>query len=151
MTNAEFYKNEILGMVRNNQTIGLQNNKLVTCKGLSCEDCGFSTFKTRCNHECENVKIKWLYSEYKPQKPKLTKQEHAFCEAVGSGWLARNRNQVLYLHEEKPVKDSYYGWTLDSTFMCLSSFLLPSFDFIEREDEEPYSVKEMLEWEVENE
>ena len=63
MTNAEFYKNEILELVKNDQGIALENNRLVACKGLSCGDCDFAKSviaDTSCNRDCENVKIDWL-------------------------------------------------------------------------------------------
>ena len=104
MTNAEFYKNEVLELVRNDQGIALENNRLVACKGLICEDCDFAKFDAWSNHECENVKINWLYSEYKLQK-KLTKREYNFCRLMKTGWLARNSSGILNLFEGKPIKD----------------------------------------------
>lgn len=90
--------------------------------------------------------------EYKQSKLKLTKRERAFCEVVRDGYLARDETGSLYLYEHKPYK-GYHLWLMDiSPGSCVMvdryERFFPLFDFIKWEDEEPYSVKEMLEWEV---
>ena len=143
MTNFEFYKDKILEFVKNGKVFALKGNDLAACAGTVCKDCSFCS--TEIN--CYALSLKWLYEEYTPPKPKLTKRERGFCETVGSGWLARDRNGELYLHKEKPHKRSD-DWSDDVDWSYLNPSFFPDFDFITWEDDEPYSIEEMLKWEV---
>lgn len=144
MTNFEFYKDKILELAKNNKCFTIKNDAIVSCDDIFCYDCAFDDP----DYICENKKTKWLYEEYTPPKPKLTKREHAFCEAVESGWLARDEDEELYLHQNKPEKRTI-TWVGDITSSEINLRFYPSFDFITWEDDEPYSIEEMLKWEVE--
>ena len=145
MTNFEFYKEKILKLVDNNEGFALTNDIIVSCDDIFCGNCAFND--TDCI--CDNEKIKWLYEEYIPPKPKLTKRERGFCEAVESGWLARDSNGTLYLYKEKPLKHSDDWGDNIIEWSNLNPSFYPSFDFLKWEDDEPYAVEEMLTWEVE--
>lgn len=75
MTNFEKWKDEILKINKYGSAIAVVNGKPINC-GIT--DCDLCEFNPRCN-EC---RINWLYSEYTEPKPKLTKRERAFCEAL---------------------------------------------------------------------
>ena len=77
MTNFEKWKDEILKIANTNSALSLVEGKLAYCDNTICVDCEFCNDK-----DCGAETIKWLYSEYTEPKPKLTKRERAFCEAV---------------------------------------------------------------------
>ena len=143
MKNFEFYKDEILKMCREGDGVrvfALANpNKLYKHNGNPC-----------CSCSCEL--LEWLYSEH-VEKPKLNKYEKNFLELLGTGWIAKDQNLGLYMYAERPVKtyttwDSKFG--ADINFNKIRKFNPQiKFDFIKWEDEEPWSVEELLKLEVE--
>lgn len=94
----------------------------------------------------------WLYAEH-IEKHTLNKYEHALCEALQTGWIARDRGGTIYGYptEEKPRKTgNIWEWT-DNLVKIYSLLALNpeiEFDFIRWEDEEPWSVEELLKLEV---
>lgn len=151
MTNFEFYKDKMLSLAEEGHMIALRNGMIESCDGVLCSQCKFNEDDTI---ECGVTFLKWLYEEYVPAKPKpkLTKRERSFCEVVGEGWLARDKNGKLYLYNQKPLIRSYEGWFLvdEGNVVFLSNDFFPDFDFIRFEDNKPYSIIEMLEWETQN-
>ena len=129
MTNFEYYEDEIKAIINRSDIyygVGLKDGKPVLCDDITCDMCDFDYI----NHVCWVQAIKWLYEEYTPPTPKLTKQEHAFCEAVGSGWLARESDGKLWLFEKKPSQGNY-GWLANGYRMRVNPHFLPSFNFIQ--------------------
>ena len=147
MLEAEKYKNEILNITKQGKSPALIDGKIVPCHDCtSCMGCLFNAALEM--GDCTANMINWLYSEYEPQKPKLTKREHALCEVVGTGWLARDKNGGLALFNEKPEKTkTMWTNTCGNNLHFFSMSFFPTFDFIKWEDE-PYSIEEMLGWEV---
>ena len=143
MTNFEKYKEKILELAEHNEDFALTNDIIVSCDDTLCEDCMLH----KSGNYCKIARIEWLYEEYIPPKPKLTKRERAFCEAVEKGWLARDKRGYLFLNREKPRKYPE-SWSRAIVLAYLEPSFYPTFDFITWEDDEPYSVKEMLTWEV---
>lgn len=150
MTNFEFYKDKILEIGTVDDIALTDDGELHNCSHMSfCSDCEFD------KGDCEIVKTKWLYMEHveKPKPPKLTKKERTFCELFEKGYLARdNDGDDLYLFKNKPHKREYF-WDVDGyDFINLYEFkdiATLKFDFIKWEDEEPWSVEELLKLEVE--
>ncbi len=64
-------------------------------------------------------------------------------------WLARDKNGVMYAHENKPEKDKSLGvwFTRDDNSMFLfSSVVLPDlFPWCKWEDDEPLHITDLLE------
>ena len=86
-----------------------------------------------------------LYGEI---KPKLTRSQRALCEAIGIGWLARNKVECsLRWHSEKPKRDMSDGCYKSPGTERIIGVPFPEFPFVKWEDE-PYSIEEMLKWEV---
>ena len=77
---------------------------------------------------------------------KLTNRERAFCEYAQSGWIARDSDNCICLYNEKPYKEDY-EWKSDNNYETYR-IIEKLFQFIKWEDKEPYSVEEMLTWEV---
>ena len=140
-------------------------NKLEKILELS-KSKGFEYFRGECNHrrihdECKQcsfvevmgspkncdfaVKAEELLEEYIEPK-KLTKRERAFCEYAQSGYIVRDGYGYCIWHEGKPCKiDGSWHSPFRQTVIISTLFMFVSYD-----DEEPYSVEEMLKWEVEN-
>ena len=113
--------------------------------GEDCPNCSFTKVlgHNHCNldHCAEE-----LLEEYE-EPHKLTKRERAFCEYAQEGWIAREESGSLYYFAEKPTtKDIYGHWVDGGNFSLIIEGLFP---FITWEDEEPYSVEDLLTWEVE--
>lgn len=157
MTNFEKWKDELKKLVRKNNGIAIVGGEPVECEADTvCEDCLF--FWTADNGYCpadiDRYAIeytKWLLEEYK-EKPRLTKRQRAFCEAVGSGWLVRSfSGNVLNFYVNKPKRvdsEDYPYWTTHDDYYFTVNNYLPKFEFIKWKDE-PYSIEEMLKWEIE--
>jgi hypothetical protein len=78
---------------------------------------------------------------------KLNKRERNFCEYVETGWTAKDKYGSVNWCPEKPKKHDGHFWSGGAEFCTILPDL---FQFIQWEDEEPYSVEEMLKWEVES-
>ena len=108
--------------------------------------CGFETLDIVKVYE--DYTCKELLWERKP-KPQLTDVEKAILKnylSKGYKWIARDKEDYLYVYINKPLTMSNtlwispyaYSYGCDITFERL-------FQFIKREDDEPYSIEELLE------
>lgn len=145
MTNFEHYKEDILQIIHNHLCgIALKNNTLQPCERTCCSDCQFNCFDE--NSGCKLKMFEWLYSEYKPI-PKLTKQEHAFCVMAETGYIARDKTGYLYWHKTKPTKRETDWMSTIGKWKRMDWENL-QFDFIQWEDNEPWSVEDLLKLQV---
>lgn len=154
MTNYEFYKEEIEMRYRECTPFSLtKQNCIASCEIIDCEECVFSCDnnpETR-GLNCGDRKIMWAVQEH-VDKPKLTKQERKFCELLEDTelWFARQRNMTMpTIFSHKPYKTTtcWHGDTIQS---CeLRKYCNARFEFIKWEDEEPWSVEELMKLEVE--
>lgn len=142
MLNAERFKEEIN---KHNNEFGLADS-IVDCGTLGCRNCRFS----RLNNSdgviimCSTRKVKWLLSEYE-EHTKLTKLEFEllkFWHKQGYKYIARDRDNTLFIYKDKPSKlaeywANLYHYSLDDNFRNL-------FEFVEWEDKEPTSIKDVL-------
>lgn len=155
MTNFEKYENELIEFFENNgydAHPAVVNGKLLDCREVLCRNCVMTGDVPEVVGCRIGSYVKWLHQEYTEPK-KLTKRQRAFCEAVGSGWLVRSfSGNVLNCYVNKPKrvdsKDYPYWTTHDDYYFTVHNYL-PKFEFIKWEDE-PYSIEEMLTWEVED-
>ena len=110
------------------------------CLGV-CDDCFFH----EAGDHCSNIKVKWLLSEYK-EPVKLTRFEHDvlkyLLENTQYRFIARERNDTIYIYTRKPKKGSD-AWEIISGMRNFNLFI-NLFPFIEWEDEEPKSIKKIL-------
>ena len=146
MTNFEKYKDDIIQICTSTgETPAVLSDKVADCEKSKCTDC--LLFKKA--GDCSIMFILWLYEEY-IEPIKLTAEEKAFLSIVKTGWIARDQaGGYLYWYSKKPERKSnifdVYG--IQKAFPI--SKILNLFKFIKWEDE-PYSVEEMLKWEVAN-
>ena len=143
MTNFEYYKDTILELVQDGMAFMInKNGKIDSCEKYGdCEECIFDC------HSCDVDIIEWLYEEH-IEKPKLTKKERQFCELIETGYICRDSIGELWWFQFKPNKKPSKCWD-DGGLMNYMSALPCKFLFIQWEDEEPWSIEELLKLEVE--
>lgn len=140
-TNFEVYKDKILEIANKDDDFGVVNGEVGSCVASKCEKCLFRI----CNGICSTVsKIQWLYAEH-IEAPKLTKRERAFCEAVQTGWIARDMDDSVYWYAEFPGKEDNV-WSA-FTYAKISSMGL-NFPFTKWEDAKPWDVEDLLKLDV---
>lgn len=143
MTNFEKYWNEILEIVKDNETVAVCriNNRPISCDDLCCDDCLFQPdFEG-----CKEAGMIWLRQEAVEKTPALTVKERTFCEVMEYGCIARNKNGNLFFYIGYPHK-SGCAWESIHSYVYISSDL---FKFITWEDEKPWKIKDLLRLEVE--
>lgn len=154
MTNYEFYKEEIEMRYRNGESFALtKQGCVVNCSSIDCSVCMFSA---SCNPDtynllCGDRKMVWAVQEH-IEKPKLTNREKQFCELFGykDVWFARDRTGELFMYVSEFPYRSNDGecWYTEGSMMQMDIFGDVLFSFIKWEDEEPWSIEELLKLEV---
>ena len=143
MTNFEFWKDrlaEITGRGGAVANVAIENDRPVRCSEIhDCKKCD------RCGKCTEGQLIKWLLEE-NIEKPKLTKKERMFCELVETGWIARDKNGSIWWNDKRPTKQ-VRTWSGARNVFHVGA--ITKFSFIKWEDEEPWSVEDLLKLEVE--
>ena len=91
--------------------------------------------------ECTYRKLLWERNE----KPKLTKAERTILENIDKKlqYIVRDKNGELYVYGSLPKRDRFQWWATSGTTMSFCAFN-HLFTFITWEDDEPYSIKELL-------
>lgn len=150
MKNFEKFEKEIMRIVREGHNIAIQNGFPVRCENISCVKC--DCYGT--GEQCRDKRREWMESEYK-ERPKLTKKERKFLELLEGKdiWMVRNKIGTLYIYTIRPVKGcddwSASGYACTVRYYGIFDVLEIEFKFIQWEDEEPWSVEELLKLEVE--
>lgn len=154
MINAEKYKDKILEMKDDNYwfSIDKRDNQFKSCGESECSKC---LINTRPNDEsCRHAQMEWLLSDYK-EPIKLSRLEYEILNHVqkeGFNFIARNDLSDyggnlygdLFIYEIKPIKPySNVGWCTTCKSYVLYAFS-DLFQFVKWEDEEPTSIKDVL-------
>lgn len=145
MTNAEFFKKELLGIVCDGYSIGIDNvtNKPESCELLGCKNCSLAG-------RCSEGLREWCHSEY-INKPKLTKNEKKFLDILMSDYkyIARDKDRKLYVYcLEKPTKDMERNiWVGESRWID-TDVLNVVFDMVTWKDKEPWLIEDLKKLEV---
>lgn len=138
MTNHEAYKDELLELLLRRGGLAVVNGKPDRCCHGMCPSCEFG----KKGNTCREDRLNWLYAKCNERNLKLTKREWHLCKAIETGWIARNESGVLYRFEEKPRKS---GDIWFHPGIILSLRIVPDcFEFIQWQDEEPWSVEDLL-------
>ena len=141
MKNWEKYEEELkkFGF----EGFAISNGNVRKCKSTICADCSFN------DGACGDEKIRWLYEE--ANKPKLTKKARKFLELVETGYIARDKGNVICWFKNKPYRyDTYWGVAAgdNNCFLDLKTINTEKeFDFITW-DSEPWNVGDLLKLEV---
>ena len=114
----------------------------------------FESLYFNTNYKNSDIVIMKVYKDYtckkllweRKEKPKLTEDEKAILKVLLKEkykWIARDKNGCLYVYASKPEKVITI-WEGSGLPMMPFNHL---FQFIKWEDEEPYSIEELLEGE----
>lgn len=143
MKNYEKYDKEIKEILSQGADVALVKGKIKKCSESDCFSCAFD-FEDN-EPSCKLGFYNWMFQKY-IEPHKLTKQQHAFCEAFPDKWLVRTYYNQLYMFSKKPKRENE-GWNSSpsSSLMVISNNFI-SFPFILKEDTKPYSTSEMLTW-----
>lgn len=151
MTNFEKYREAIPAFLKNYEGLpAVVNGKPHYCALNVCSECDLK--KNYKNDSCFRSFVEWLYDEY-VEIPRLSKRERSFCEAIQRGWVTRDRCNALYYFNARPYKNTdCSAWDIDLKGDCVDLDALgfeSKFPFIKWEDEEPWSIEELLKLEGE--
>lgn len=146
-TNFEFYKDDII--------YRLKEGEFKTCALMEAfalivnEDA-----KTLCDKKCGGricaqcyIELFEILKQEHIEAPKLTKRERAFCEAVQTGWIARDCNMHLFYFSGKPeLKQG--TWMTHVGQHCRIKGIEDAFVFIKDTDAECWAVEDLLKLDV---
>ena len=139
-TNFEHYKEEILEITKSGCNFAVIEDEVVPCAFHICEGCDLK------RGNCAIGRIKFLYAEH-IEKPKLTKAERMLLEIIKGKYVARQKSGTVFAYINKPWKDKY-SWRGEPVCTRFDAFVNVDFPFIKWEDDEPWSVEELLKLEV---
>lgn len=145
MLNVTKYKDVIAKEKENNphfDFMAVCDGKPVPCKEIVCNRCLFR------ESDCPIEFIKWLFTEH-VELPTLNNREWGLLNFYEKGWIARERTGDLYVHQEKPAKRQTVSgalrWESDKSIHYISKAKSNNcFDFIQFEDNEPWSIEVLL-------
>ena len=148
MINAEKYKNELLKVINENEQDFIafddSDNSVKNCTTMLCKDCKFS--RTKAKVLCTQTKLKWLLAEYK-QPIKLSKFEYDILKYLSDNtrhmYIVRNKSGDIYLYDLEPEKSRSGNWWEGRGVHVMVMFN-KLFQFVQWEDTEPRSIKEIL-------
>ena len=144
MINAEEYKKEILENLNKDPLISVNkhNHEIEECTADNCLKCLFNVI--RGNKSCFSAMLRWLLSECK-EPIKLTRLEYEILKYISDNtkylYITRNSCNGLFLYGMEPSKDN--GYWHGKYYVGMTPFN-KLFQFIQWEDEEPTSIKEVL-------
>ena len=130
-----------------NFVTGYKLLNLTTCGGFL----EFYHFNEDLTNRCNLFDVMKVYKDYtltellweRKEKPQLTEDEKVILKVLLNEkykWIARDKNDWLYVYASKPKK----GITIwENTGSPMMPFV-HLFNFIKWEDEEPYSIEELL-------
>lgn len=139
MRNVDFYKDQLIKMANDHSYVYV-GDKVEGCEG----DEHFVKFL---RSVASRGFIKWLYEDY---KFKLSKVEHELLRHLykkGYSYIVRDGSNTVYVYEKRPCRINLY-WAPDDVdhnddiSLYRLSYL---FQFLKWSDEEPTSIKEILE------
>lgn len=138
MKNWEKYEKEI-------REIGVETVAVAkfTQKPEMCgkNDCDYCLFDKACETGDFMARTNWLYSDYK-EPVFLTDDERKLCELLGKGWIARDRDGLVYHYSGKPIKNKKINiWANHHDLNISKVFPQCKFEFIKWKDEEPWEVR----------
>ena len=112
----------------------------------------FESLHFNTNYKNSDIVIMKVYKDYtckellweRKEKPQLTEDEKVILRNIYKKykWVARDEDRTLSFHYVKPHKEAYFWSSLEANYV---DDLFPNlFQFIKWEDEEPYSIEELL-------
>lgn len=146
MINAEKYKKVILSLTERGNYFAVRKgrqNIARSCDGLKCEDCIFDE-EEDCG--CSFSRMKWMLSECK-ESLEVSKLEFDILLYLYNNtkfrYIARDEGGYLFAYYYPAVKCTE-NWEGGENYETLDIFAT-LFKFVKWEDENPTSIKEVLE------
>ena len=146
MKNKENFAKEILDIACKGYPFSVTKSGEITfCDCFKCDMCKF--YVTADYKSCRIRRYEWSESEY-VEKPTITLREKNFLNLLlpKSKYIARDRNNKLYVYTEKPVRMSCY-WSLRGCHQISADIFGDIFSFIKWK-EEPWSIEDLKNLEV---
>lgn len=150
MKNREKFAKEILDIACKGGTIAVtKDNKVVCCRDIHCEQCLCHKGDDYGGYCDDTERIRWVESEY-VVKPTITSIEKNFLDLLlpNYKYIAKDKNGFLLAYTEKPIK-ILETWGMANC--ALINMFDIKFDFIKREDEEPWRIEDLKKLEVKDE
>ena len=148
MKNFEYFEKDIKELMSHGCTIAVSitGEKPCDCDCINCNDCMLDVV----GGTCEVLRADWLYEEYVEKPKKISKRTKAFFDAIETGWVARDAKGTIFLYNTKPERLSirWDVYSENDKFVDLGYFSFLTLDFIKWEDEEPWSVEDIRNLEV---
>ena len=153
MKNKEKFAKEILDIACKGKIITVtKDNKVVCCSNTPCELCMFDGCGKHIGRSqaCADRFYEWSESEYVEPKPTITSREKNFLDLLlpNYKYIVRDKNGFLLAYTEKPIK-ILETWGIANC--ALIHMFDIKFDFIKREDEEPWRIEDLKKLEVRGE
>lgn len=154
MINADKYKEELRTLNSNKDFerwgVDKKTNKFCPCCGLACKNCVMHAIEDE--HErknyvgCNHARMKWMLSEY-VEPIILMELEYKILKFLADNtnnmYISRTKTGNIFLHRGNPKKDKENGLWIGEYPTSLIPFN-KLFKFITWEDEEPYSINDIL-------
>ena len=154
MTNLEFYKEEIEKINKEGHQVAVVDGKPMSCckECDACDKCELHHRPAYIKQGCGVSRTMWLMEEHN-EKFTISLSELSFLELLSNKfYIARDCSGMLYVYNGLPVKDGTFGvWRsagYNSLHISKSIFKHVKFDFIRYEDENPWSVGDLIKLEV---
>lgn len=156
MINAEKYKKQLRNVNRDTAMFerwGFNKRKktFTPCGCIFCKECAMNELKEKQEEKdyvgCNHARITWLLSEY-VEPIIITELEYKILKFIADNtkymYIARDKNGCLNAYTSEPKKlEDFKIWRSYSKFVSLDLFK-NLFTFIKWENEEPYTVKDIL-------
>lgn len=147
MKNREKFAKEILDIACEGKTFAVtKDNKVGCCDDINCEQCLFNKTDSYVGFCDDEKRMQWSESEY-VEEPTITSREKNFLDLLlpNYKYIAKDKNGFLLAYTEKPIK-ILETWGIANC--ALINMFDIKFDFIKREDEEPWSIEDLKNLEV---
>ncbi len=144
MINAEKHKDELrtLNNIKElrDWAIKKDNGSFGRCSYIGCRNCIFNIYE-----DCNYARMKWMLSEAKGSL-KVSKLEYDILLYIYNNtkfrYIARDEGGYLFAYYY-PVVKGFENWEGGENYETLDIFVT-LFKFVKWEDEEPTSIKEVL-------
>ena len=126
-----------------------RHKSLVELTGVGCTDIDYYDENLTRSSRQESYDIMKVYKDYtckellwERKEPKLTEDEKVILRNLPKKykWIARDKNGVIYLYSGRPLKSDFWLNCSESIKLVFPHL----FQFIKWEDEEPYSIEDLL-------
>ena len=127
-----------------------RHKSLVELTGVGCTDIDYYDENLTRSSRQESYDIIKVYKDYtckkllweRKEKPQLTEDEKAILRNLPKHykWIARDKNGQIFLYKNRPFKSVFWVDACESPRLVFPHL----FQFIKWEDDEPYSIEELL-------